>query len=162
MKKKRSFFQRLTGSVDESEMEIQEGPKEITPNEINWDEETPMMEDDTSFQSQDAQLTVDVYQTNDDIIIKTMVAGVAPDDLDISITRDMITIKGHRDELTDIMDDDYFYRELYWGGFSRSILLPAEIEVEEAEAIQRHGLLTVRLPKIDKDKQTKLRVKASD
>ncbi|MBX4209529.1 Hsp20 family protein, partial [Candidatus Parcubacteria bacterium] len=48
----------------------------------------------------------------------------------------------------------------YWGSFSRTIMLPEEIEVEEAEAIERHGLLTIKLPKVDKSKQNKLRVKS--
>ena len=91
-----------------------------------------------------------------------MVAGIRPEDLDISITRDMVTIKGSREDNTvNIDDEDYFHRELFWGSFSRVILLPQEIEIEEAEAIERHGLLTIKLPKINKDRQTKLRVKAS-
>jgi HSP20 family protein len=88
-----------------------------------------------------------------------MVAGVKPDDLDISITRDMITIKGKRETEREILDEDYFHRELYWGSFSRTIMLPAEIEVEEAEAVEKHGLLILKLPKIDKHKQTRLKVK---
>jgi HSP20 family protein len=58
-----------------------------------------------------------------------------------------------------IQDEDYFHRELYWGSFSRTIMLPAEIEVEEAEAVEKHGLLILRLPKIDKNKQTRLKVR---
>src|SRR3989338_6111578 len=78
------------------------------------------------------------------------------------ISRDMITIKGNREDNTvNIDDEDYFHRELFWGSFSRVILLPQEIEIEEAEATERHGLLTIKLPKINKDRQTKLRVKAS-
>jgi HSP20 family protein len=90
-----------------------------------------------------------------------VVAGVRPDNLDISITRDMVTIRGSREENQEVEDDNYFYRELYWGSFSRTILLPQEIEVEGSEAIEKHGLLTIRLPKIDKAKQTKLRVRTS-
>jgi HSP20 family protein len=109
----------------------------------------------------EGQLTVDVYQTADEIIIKAIVAGVRPEDLDVSITRDMVTIRGKREDLHEVSDENYFYRELYWGSFSRTILLPQEVEVEEAEAIEKHGLLTLRLPKIDKAKQTKLKVKAN-
>jgi HSP20 family molecular chaperone IbpA len=80
-------------------------------------------------------------------VIKTIVAGVKPEDLDISISRDMVTIRGKREEVREVSDEDYFHRELYWGSFSRTILLPEEIDVEAAEASERHGLLTVRLPK---------------
>ncbi len=90
-----------------------------------------------------------------------MVAGVKREDLDISITRDMVTVKGRREEEGGISEQDYFHKELYWGSFSRTILLPHEIEIEGAEAIENQGLLTIKLPKIDKEKQTKLRVRAS-
>ena len=100
-----------------------------------------------------------MYQTPTEIIIKTMVAGVKPEDLDISITRDMVTIHGKRIELYDVTDNDFFHKELYWGSFSRTIVLPAEVEIEEAEASEKHGLLVLILPKIDKNRQSKLKVR---
>ena len=81
------------------------------------------------------ELTVDVFQTGTDVIIKTMVAGVKKDDLDISLSRDMVTIKGKREEDRTISDDDYFHRELYWGSFERTVVLPHEVDVESAEAL---------------------------
>src|SRR3989344_2647539 len=125
-KYKKSFFERLTGTVKISDDEIEE------ENEMEEDEEAKekKLADDDS----DGQLAVDVHQTQSDIIIKTMVAGIRPEDLDISITRDMVTIKGSREDNTvNIDDEDYFHRELFWGSFSRTILLPQEIEIEEAE-----------------------------
>jgi len=110
-------------------------------------------------EAEEGQLTVDMHQTPSEIVVKTMVAGVRPEDLDISITRDMITIKGKREGERNISDDSYFHRELYWGSFGRTIILPAEVEPEEAEAVEKHGLLIIRLPKINKDKQMKVRVK---
>ena len=104
-------------------------------------------------------MTVDVYQTADMIVIKAMIAGVRPEDLDISITRDMVTIKGRREEEKTVREEDYFARELYWGSFSRTITLPAEIDVDESEAIEKHGLLILKLPKLDKKRQSKLKVK---
>ena len=153
-KHKKSFFERLTGTVKISDDEIEEDEE---TEEAGETKEKILADDDS-----DGQLAVDVYQTQSDIIIKTMAAGIRPEDLDISITRDMITIKGNReDNSINIDDEDYFHRELFWGSFSRTILLPQEIEIEEAEATERHGLLTIKLPKINKDRQTKLRVKAS-
>ncbi len=145
---KKSFFERLTGTVkleEEEDMGVDGDP-----------EERGILDDN----EEEGQLTIDVYQTPDEIILKTMVAGVRPEDLDISITRDMVTIKGKREEATDVHEHDYFHKELYWGAFSRTIMLPEEIDVEEAEALERHGLLTIKLPKIDKSKQNKLRVKS--
>ena len=156
-KNKRSFFERLTGAVqydDEGERELQ---VTAARGKAKKAEKEELLEEDND----DGQLTVDVYQTADDIIIKTMIAGVKPEDLDISITRDMVTIKGSREESREASDGDYFTKELYWGSFSRTILLPQEIEVESAEATEKHGLLIVKLPKVDKGRQTKLKVKSN-
>lgn len=152
-REKRSFFDRLTGSVsiddyDEGYEERQENDKEKNANHSWQEEET------------EGQLTVDVYQKPDEIVIKAIVAGVRPDDLEVSITRDMVTLRGRREEQREAEEENYFYRELYWGSFSRTILLPQEIDVELAQATEKHGLITIRLPKIDKEKQTKLKVKA--
>ena len=156
-KHKKSFFERLTGTVRINDDEIDEETEDEETEDTEETREKSLADDDS-----DGQLAVDVYQTQSDIIIKTMVAGIRPEDLDISITRDMVTIKGSREDNTlNIDDEDYFHRELFWGSFSRTILLPQEIEMEEAEAIERHVLLTIKLPKINKDRQTKLRVKAS-
>jgi len=89
-----------------------------------------------------------------------MVAGVQPDNLSITITRDMITIRGKREENKSVTDENYFVQELYWGSFSRTISLPEEVDPEEAEAIEKHGLLIIRLPKINKNKETRLKVKS--
>lgn len=110
---------------------------------------------------EEAQLTVDVFQTPSEIVIKTMVAGVKPDDLDVSITRDIVTIHGERGEDRTVAGDDYIHRELYWGSFSRTINLPEEIDVDGAEAVEKHGMLILRLPKLDKNRQTKLKVKGN-
>lgn len=112
-------------------------------------------------EEEEGQLAVDMFQTPAEIIIKTMVAGVKPEDLDVSITRDMVTIRGKRSESRDMEDSDFFHRELYWGSFSRTIVLPSEIEIEEAEAQSQNGLLTLTLPKIDKNRQSKLKVKSN-
>jgi HSP20 family protein len=148
---KRSFFERLTGSVPFDPEN--EGDEKIVQREHNLSGLDEVVEDE------DGELTVDVHQTDDSIIIKTMVAGVRPEDLDINITRDLVTIKGRRGEEHIVEDGDYFIRELYWGSFSRTITLPEEIDVEESQAQERHGLLIVTLPKIDKHKHTKLKVK---
>ena len=154
MKDNRSFFEKLTGSVrmDDTDDEIIESKlpaKKVSADTEAWFDEEP----------EEGQLTVDMYQTPTEIIIKSMVAGVKPEDLDISITRDMVTIKGKRETERFVKEDDYFHQELYWGSFSRSITLPAEVDVEESEAIEKHGLLILRLPKIDKNRQTRLKVK---
>jgi HSP20 family protein len=181
LKEKKSFFERLAGSInveeeenyldiDEQETEEEELPikqsvkkvreeksyeEKLPPRRVHHVEQDPLEGDE-----EEGELSVDVYQTQTEIIIEAMVAGVKPEDLHLSITRDMITIKGRRDANMQIPPDDYFYKELYWGPFSRSILLPHEIEIEEAEAVEKHGLLIIRMPKIDKARQSKIKVKS--
>ena len=155
MTKKPSFFERLTGTVNVKDYEA----NDIAEPEYADDARDTTLNNFIEEENGDGQLTVDVYQNPDEIIIKAIVAGVKPENLDVSITRDMVTIKGRRENTKEISEDNYFYKELYWGAFSRTILLPQEIEVEASTAIEKHGLLTLILPKINKEKQTKLRVK---
>ncbi len=110
---------------------------------------------------EEGELAVDVYQTPTHIIIKAMIAGVRPEDLDVSITRDMVTLRGKRERHTEGTAGDFFFSELYWGSFARTIVLPQEIDIESAEASEKHGLLTLRLPKLDKGRQAKLKIKSS-
>lgn len=106
------------------------------------------------------ELAVDVYQTPDAIVVKALVAGVHPTSIDISLTREMLTISGAREDEREVQEEHYFQRELYWGSFSRTILLPEEVDVDMAEASEKHGILMIRLPKINKKKQTKLKVRS--
>ena len=150
-KDNRSFFERLTGAVridDSPDEEV--GNIKLKSNQM-WDENA----------SEEGELSVDVYQNPNEIIVKTMVAGVKPEDLDVLITREMITIKGKREEEKIVSEGDYFHKELYWGAFSRTIVLPQEIDVDSAEATEKHGLLTLKLPKLNKNRQTKVRVRGS-
>ncbi len=168
MIKKKSFLERLTGSIkfdedennDEVEMPSTPSRKLNLSSKDGFDEKDSAAKDPKWEEEIDAELTVDLYQTPSDIIVQTMVAGVHPDNLSITITRDMITIKGKREENQSVDKDNYFVQELYWGSFSRTISLPEEVDPEEAEAIEKHGLLIIKLPKLDKNRETKLKIKS--
>ncbi len=178
LKEKKSFFERLAGSIsvdDDEPVDVirddEEGEelpikhsakreKELVALKSKATKVAHMDMDEEEGDMEEGELSVDVYQTPSEIIIEAMVAGVKPEDLHLSITRDMVTIKGRREGNSQVSGDDYFYKELYWGSFSRTILLPHEVEIEDAEAVEKHGLLIVRLPKIDKARQTKLKVKS--
>lgn len=110
-------------------------------------------------QAQEGQLTLDVYQTATDIVIKSTVAGVTPEDLDVTITNDMVTIKGNRKKDEEVPESNYFYQECYWGPFSRSVILPVDVAAERAEAAMKNGVLTIRLPKAEKEQEKKIKVK---
>lgn len=113
------------------------------------------------YEEGEGQLTIDVYQNADEIIVESPIAGVKPEDLDISITSESVTIKGSREKERRIKDEDYFYQECYWGKFSRSIILPQEVDAEKAEATVKNGVLTIRLPKLNRQRSKKLKVQPS-
>ncbi len=107
----------------------------------------------------EGQLTLDVFQTPHEIVVESAIAGVRPEDIDISATNDSIAIRGERTREIRVKEEDYFYHECYWGKFSRSITLPEEVDSENAEVNFKNGILTIRLPKLNKKKSKKLKVK---
>ena len=148
--RKKSFFEKLTGSVHMDEEESELPAERAMSIDGEWSDEQDEPE---------GELAVDVFQTPDAIVIKAVTAGVKQPELDVDITRESVTIRGSRKEGQVIQDEDYFFQELYWGTFSRTIVLPEEVDIEESEAFEEHGLLTIVLPKVDKNRQTKLKVK---
>lgn len=97
--------------------------------------------------SSEGQLSVDVYHTDEKIIIQSTIAGAKPEDLKISLHHDLLTIHGTRKQPQEVGEDQYLYRECYWGPFSRSIILPAEVNSRQVEANLENGVLTITLVK---------------
>ena len=155
MFEKKSFFDKITSMVSQDDGDL---VRELTVTDKGGN--TPDSSDWMEGDSGEGQLMVDMYQAPDEIVIQTMVAGVKPEVLNVSIGRDMVTIKGKRESQKNVNDEDFFYKELYWGSFSRTILLPHEVDVDASDASEKNGLLTLRLPKIDKARQAKLKIKS--
>ncbi len=166
---KRSFLEKLTGSrrIEPEEYEIR---STIEPVNNLYEEEAEMVitspsrktAEEESFapgDSSEGQLTIDVYQTDNDIVIKSTIAGVKPEDLDVSINNDMVSIRGERKNDEQISEENYYYQECYWGPFSRSVILPVDVLSEKAEASMKNGILTIRLPKADTTKTKKIQVR---
>ncbi|OGI15040.1 MAG: hypothetical protein A3E38_03290 [Candidatus Moranbacteria bacterium RIFCSPHIGHO2_12_FULL_54_9] len=172
-KQKRSFFERLTGAKD-----IQADNYRESVPVYNEEVEAPiqMREPAQAFAARDeetwaptafgqsgdnaeGQLTIDVYQTENDIVIKSTIAGVKPEDLDVAINNDMVTIKGERKNEEIVENGNYYYQECYWGAFSRSVLLPVDVIPDKADASLKNGILTIRLPKADVTKTKKIQVR---
>ena len=142
--------------IDTKKMEINENPDWSDVN--NEETVVPKEGENKDWMEEDlaGQLSVDVYQTKDDIVIKSTIAGVKPEEIDISINNDMVTVRGVRKKDNEVSDEDYFYRECYWGGFSRSIILPCEIKADKVEAIIKNGVLTIIMPKAAKVSKVKV------
>jgi len=150
-----NFFKNLSGLNPKKEnVSIKDNP------ETTQIKETP--DNDQWFNNEDydeGQLAIDVFQTKDAIIVKSTIAGVKAEDIDISINNDMLTIRGTRKMNEEISEDEYFYQECYWGAFSRSVILPMEVKTDKIEAAIENGVLTITLPKAQIAKQISVKVK---
>lgn len=112
------------------------------------------------MQDYEGQLAIDAYETDDSVVVKAPIAGVNPEDLEISITDEAISIKGQRKEEHEITRDNYLCQECYWGTFSRTYNLPIAVDSERAKASLKHGILTINIPKLEKTKKKIIKVKA--
>jgi HSP20 family protein len=155
IKQKKSFSRNDFGtSLDDSNEE------KIKPDIKEKSKEVSSKHDEDWLGDSEGQLTVDVYQTPADIVIKSIVGGAKPEDIDVVIANDMVTIKGKRENFDEIKTEDYYYQECFWGAFSRSIILPVDVESDKVEATIKDGILKIVLPKEEKVKTKKIKVKA--
>lgn len=100
-----------------------------------------------SLGEDEGQLAVDVAQNGKELVIMATIAGARPEDISINIFNDLLTIRGSRHHEQEIKDDDYFYRECFWGSFSRTIVLPVDVLTDDARATLKNGVLIIRIPK---------------
>lgn len=176
-KEKKSFMEKLIGSkrinTEDGDLSTPIRPMNISTEDEMDDISIPSSNlesnsdnfasnwgaSETQDESGDGQLTIDVFQTEEDIVIKSTIAGVNPEDLDVSINNDMITIKGERKFEENVSEENFYYQECYWGSFSRSVVLPVDVIAEKIEASLKNGILTIRLPKADTNRTKKIKVR---
>lgn len=163
MKKRSSFLDRLSGNNAHDDA-YDRFDDDFAPTYGTYPQRREVVQEQAyaptfEEESTEGQLPVDVFETANEIVIRTFVAGVRPDELNVSISRDSVTLEGSREEREGADTGDYITRELFWGSFSRTIALPQEIDVDASIASAKDGLLTLTLPKMDRSRQTKLRVK---
>ena len=131
-----------------------------SPNPSIEISEEKTIEDKKKWLQPEGELAVDVYQTEEEIVIQSTIAGIKPESLDISVENDVVTIRGIRERPEEDGERDYFYQECYWGPFSRKIILPEETDPSRTDATMKEGVLTIRIPKIQKEKKRKIVVQA--
>ena len=187
-KKEKSFFGKIMGGDVTDEEDIRNVPQEEMADELEIEElvedeevfedgelqeyeegvaqESPEQEsaepeqkDGDWMTDYEGALNIDMYQTKDNVVIKSTIAGVRPQDIDITVANDMVSIKGTRQKEENISQEDYFYQECYWGTFSRSVIIPVDIDSEHIEADLKDGILTIIIPKAAKAKTKKIKVK---
>jgi HSP20 family molecular chaperone IbpA len=167
MPKKRSLFQKLKRSLQFDDDMFEEDENELPSittttasylQKIQYDDNSDSLGQKEPWQNEEeivGELAVDVYETEDHIIVQSMVAGVKPESLDITIGREIVVIKGKREDTRKITNDKFFIKELYWGMFARTITLSQEVDPDMAEASE-----TLKLTKFDKAKKATIKVKS--
>lgn len=130
-----TLFQNKQQVVSDSKPES----KEAEPRQNDWN------------LFEEGHLLVDMYDTSDAIVVRALVAGIEPDQLEISLHNDMLTIRGARKDQEDLFDDQYLIRECYWGTFSRSMIIPVPVQTDAIAATFKNGIVTIILPKTQVD-----------
>lgn len=166
MKQKKSFLDKIVGSEKDDQVGFEQPEvQEETPMGVEIEDQDQQferereMENSWTGEEEDGQLAIDVYQDDDYVYIKSIVGGVRPEDLDLAVTSDMVTIKGSRERNEEISEENYYYQECFWGSFSRSVILPCDIKTDQVEASMKNGILTIRMPKVEKNSATKIQVR---
>jgi len=145
-KTKVKTLEMKTSPIEKEKVETKKAPiQEVKESKKEWFEPV-------------GKLAVDVYQTETELVIQSAVAGVKVEDLEVSIEGDLITIRGLREKPFS-EKADYFTQECYWGPFAREIILPVEIDPGRVAASIKEGVLTIRIPKILRDRKKKIQVK---
>lgn len=106
-------------------------------------------------------LPLDVYETADALVVKAALPGVTPDEIEVTVTGDVLTIAATFKEERESQSSGYIYQELRRGAVSRTLTLPADVDADAASATFEHGMLTLRIPKIERAKPRQIRVAAS-
>jgi len=158
----KKFFEELSSAADK-EFTIEPKIELAKSSTMPVKEKKSIIKDESGIaelmEEGEGQLAIDVYQTPEEIVVESTIAGVDPEDLDVDISSESVTVRGKRTKEKRIQDEDYFYQECYWGKFSRSIILPQEVDPENAVASLKNGVLTIRMPKLNRKKSKKLKVK---
>lgn len=155
-----AFWKKLE---KETKKEVLKEKKQKSPQQEKEKREIEIKKE--NWFAPEGELTIDAYQTENEIVIQSTIAGVNPEDLDIAIENEILTIKGVRKkpEIEEHSEKDeqknYFYQECYWGPFLKEIMLSEEVDTSNVEATIKQGILTIRIPKIQRKNKRKIKVK---
>jgi HSP20 family protein len=145
----------------EPELEVKKVEESQPVAEKEYQPPVSQKEEKKKWFEPEGQLTIDVYQTKNELVVQSAIAGIEPENLDISIEGDVMTIRGSREKPSEdaTSPENYFVQECYWGPFSREVILPVEVDPGRVEAAMKEGILTIRVPKILRGRKRKISVK---
>ena len=145
-----------------TEPEKTDEPKPEVKTETKKEARTLKIEPEDLANREEGQLAIDVYETEDDIVVQSTIGGIKAEDLDISIEDDMVTIRGARENTIEKEGKKYFYQECYWGSFMRKVILPEEVDAGKAKASIKEGILTLTMPKLHRKTKKKISVEREE
>ena len=131
--------------------------KRIKPEDV----ETKEPKEPGKIFDQAGELVVDVFETGEHFVVLAAIAGVQIKDIDISLEKDMMVISGDRPDPHENPEKKYFYQECYWGPFCRKVVLPENIDIDQADAQMDHGVLTIKIPKNESNGKAKIGIKTA-
>lgn len=106
-----------------------------------------------------ANLAIDMYETKNDVVVQAALPGVKPEQVEVTITGDTLTIRGEMKEENEVKEKDYVRKERQYGSFSRCVTLPSGLKSDKADATFKNGVLTLKIPKTDEAKPKTIQVK---
>ena len=116
-------------------------------------------DENTPLKKEVGQLSVDIFHTDKEIIILAPIAGVNEEDIKLSVTEDVLVIKGEREAVETVDEDNYYTRECFWGNFQRAIVLPKEADIKNIKASFEKNVLEIRIPKTEHEKTKIIKIK---
>ena len=137
---------------NDSQEEVEQSPVQTSPD-LPSEEDPEAWDEPEDFPG---QLAVDVYETDDELVIKARTAGVNKNDLDVSISEGILTISGTLTSGDEVAVKNWHMQECYWGEFSRSLHLPVPVKEDEAKAALKDGILSISFPKLQQEQATKI------
>jgi len=161
-----NFFEKLKRGMgievpveeEKEKVKEKERKREIQLKKENEKKEEKI-EEKERWPEPEGELAVDMYQTDEELVILSAIAGVKAEDLNLYLEGDVIFIEGERKKPIE-EKGDYFLQECYWGRFSRKIVLPVEINPDKISASFKDGILTIRIQKISKERKRKILIKS--
>ncbi len=142
------FLSKLTGG----------GEKEDFQEENDFEQNTDYSMEVLGEETEEISLGADLYEDEDNLFLRIFIAGVNPKELDVDVSRDMVIVSGERFDFSEQQAEHYIQKELSWGKFKKKVMLPKEVDIELVDANIKYGVLTLRLPKVDKERKVKVKL----
>jgi HSP20 family molecular chaperone IbpA len=160
-RKNKEISEKNENETKEKEIQEKESKKEAEEKKTESAKKVEIEKENKWFAKKEGQLVIDMYETENELVVQTAIAGAKPEEINVVIENDTLSISGKRELKRKDANVKYLYQECFWGNFSREIILPTEVDPSRVKAVMEEGILTIRIPKIDREKRRKIEIKLS-